>query len=187
MPTRLVFLIFTFIASPVLAQELSRASYFDLTFKLTVDNRILGDSTITVEAGKRAVVTVDTEDGIGGYKLAVVGNPVVAGNGLATLVLDTTIHAQRNGNWQLVGEPSLQLTLDGERASVSVNARGPDSADIGVEVGALVVTPAQLRERFSGEIPQTQPVKHKPRLHFLVTDRLSKAVAVPHANRRREI
>jgi hypothetical protein len=113
----------------------------DLRFALSVDGRLVGSPRLRVQPGTPSEIRVDADDG-GGYRLEVRADPPARPTDPPSIVLKAALHTRVDGAWHTLGEPVLQIALDGRPASIEIGKAGGDAAHYRIEVTAR---PAETR------------------------------------------
>lgn len=107
----------------------------DLQFALNVDGRLVGTPRLLLQPGTPSEIRVDGEDG-GGYRFEVRADPPATPTDPPSIVLKAALHTRVDGAWQTLGEPVLQIALDGRPASIEIGRAGGDAAHYRIEVTA---------------------------------------------------
>ncbi|HUD41443.1 MAG TPA: hypothetical protein VMR06_05525 [Dokdonella sp.] len=107
----------------------------DLRFALSVDGRLVGSPRLRVQPGTPGEIRVEADDG-GGYRFEVRADPPARPTDPPSIVLKAALHTRVDGAWQTLGEPVLQIGLDGQPASIEIGRAGGDAAHYHIEVTA---------------------------------------------------
>lgn len=118
---------------------------FDLRFALSVDGRLVGQPRLLVEPGAPSEISVADPDG-GGYRLEVHADAPPTPTDPPSILLSTVLHTRVGDAWQVVGEPTLQIALDGHAASIQVGPAGDAPARYRIEIAATVAGDATPME-----------------------------------------
>lgn len=108
----------------------------DLRFALSVDGRLVGTPRLLVRPGTPGEIRVEADDG-GGYRFEVRADPPATPTDPPSIVLKAALHTRVDGAWRTLGEPVLQLALDGRPASIEIGQAGGDAARYRIEVRAM--------------------------------------------------
>lgn len=107
----------------------------DLRFALSVDGRLVGTPRLLVQPGTPGEIRVEADDG-GGYRFEVRVDPPATPTDPPSIVLKAALHTRVDGDWQTLGEPVLQIALDGRPASIEIGRAGGEAAQYRIEVSA---------------------------------------------------
>lgn len=107
----------------------------DLRFALSVDGHLVGTPRLLLQPGTPSEIRVDAEDG-DGYRFEVRADPPATPTDPPSIVLKAALHTRVDGAWQTLGEPVLQIALDGRPASIEIGRAGGDAAHYRIEVTA---------------------------------------------------